>query len=429
LVGTAKAAEVSGLADVSAVANVDWWALLTDRSYLADPYPWLKQLQQRGPVHHDQASDVWFVLGHREFGQLAKAPQLGRDTRLWRGGWCTPENRQRDPVSYELLSEFQPQMINANPPDHRRMRDVFESAFKPSAIAALAPMIRAEADRLLHDMPNGSTLDFIEKFAAPLPLRVLCNLFEIPVQMDADIGRWSAALIKIGDIMMTADQKRDAHAALTQFKAYLREHLESRPKHAGDGMMDLVTRAFADGTLDEQEMLTNLVAMLIAGHETTVTLIGNGMLALLRHPDQMARLRSDRGLVRSAVEEFLRYEPGGNMILRVAIEDYRVGESVIPAGSLVIGLMGAVNRDPARFEQPDRLDIGRHPNAHFTFGSGIHICIGAALARLEAQIAFDSLLDRFPVINLAGEAQWRLDRINARGLATLPVQFEEAVTA
>lgn len=418
---------MSGLDDAD-VANVDWWALLTDRSYLVDPYPRLKQLRQRGPVHHDQASDVWFVLGHREFAQLAKAPQLGRDTRLWRDGWCTLQNKQRDPISYQLLDEFQPQMINANPPDHRRMRDVFESAFKPSAIAALAPMIQAEADRLLHDMPGGSKLDFIEKFAAPLPLRVLCNLFEIPAHMDPEIGRWSASLIKIGDIMMTPDQKQDAHISLTQFKDYLRGHLEYRPMQGGDGMMDLVTRAFDDGTLDEQEMLTNLVAMLIAGHETTVTLIGNGMLALLRHPDQMMRLRSDRGLVRSAVEEFLRYEPGGNMILRVAIEDYLIGESLIPAGSLVIGLMGAVNRDPARFELPDQLDIGRHPNAHFTFGSGIHICIGAALARLEAQIALDSLLNRFSGIELAGEPQWRLDRINARGLATLPVQLAEVAT-
>lgn len=417
---------MSALAAAVAATSVDWWALLTDRAFLADPYPWLRQLQQRGPVHHDQASDVWFVLGHREFAQLAKAPQLGRDTRLWRDGWCTPENRQRDPVSYQLLAEFQPQMINANPPDHRRMRDVFEQAFKPSVIAALTPMVQAEADRLLDAMPAGATLDFIEQFAAPLPLRVLCNLFEIPAEMDADIGRWSAALIKIGDIMMTPEQKRDAHAALTQFKAYLRTHLDARRQQPGDGMMDLVTRAFDDGTLDEQEMLTNLVAMLIAGHETTVTLIGNGMLALLRHPDQMARLRADRALVRSAVEEFLRYEPGGNMILRVAIEDYPVGGSVIPAGSLAIGLIGAVNRDPARFEQPDRLDIGRQPNAHFTFGSGIHICIGAALARLEAQIAFDALLDRFPAIELAGEAQWRLDRINARGLGTLPVRLGAA---
>jgi cytochrome P450 len=416
---------MSAFAERVAAAELDWWGLLTDPAFLANPYPWLQQLQQRGPVHHDRQSDVWFILGHREFAQLAKAPQLGRDTRLWRDGWCTAENQQRDPVSYQLLAEFQPQMINANPPDHRRMRDVFEHAFKPSAIAALAPMVQAEADRLLDAMPAGLTVDFIEHFAAPLPLRVLCNLFEIPAEMDADIARWSAALIKIGDIMMTPEQKRDALTALSQFKDYLRGHMVARPQQGGDGMMDLVTRAFDDGTLDEQEMLTNLVAMLIAGHETTVTLIGNGMLALLRHPEQMARLRATRSLLRSAVEEFLRFEPGGNMILRVAIEDYTLGTSVIPAGSLVIGLIGAVNRDPDRFEQPDQLDIGRHPNAHFTFGSGIHICIGAALARLEAQIAFDMLLDRFPAIDLAGQVQWRLDRINARGLASLPVRLAQ----
>jgi len=416
---------MSDLAAAVTAEAVDWWALLTDRDFLVEPYPWLRQLQQRGPIHHDRASDVWFVLGHREFGQLAKAPQLGRDTRVWRNGWCTPENKERDPVSYQLLSEFQPQMINANPPDHRRMRDVFEHAFKPSAIAALAPMVRREAERLLQDMPAGAPLDFMPAFAAPLPLRVLCNLFEIPQEMDAEIGRWSAALIKIGDIMMTPQQKREALDALGQFKAYLAQHLASRRQRAGDGMMDLVTRAWQDGTLDEQETFTNLVAMLIAGHETTVTLIGNGLLALLRHPDQMQRLRADRGLVRSAIEEFLRFEPGGNMILRAAIEDFPVGDAVIPAGALAVGLIGAVNRDPARFEQPDRLDIGRHPNPHFTFGGGIHICIGAALARLEAQVAFDLLLDRFAAIELAGEPQWRLDRINARGLGTLPVRLHE----
>lgn len=417
---------MSGLAAAVAAESVDWWPLLTDREFLADPYPWLRQLQQRGPVHHDRASDVWFVLGHREFGQLARAPQLGRDTRLWRDGWCTERNRREDPVSYQLLSDFQPQMINANPPDHRRMRDVFEHAFKPSAIAALAPMVQREAQRLLQEMPAGATLDFVTSFAAPLPLRVLCNLFEVPQSMDAEIGRWSAALIKVGDIMMTPAQKREALDALGQFKGYLRDHLAARRRGGGDGMMDLVTRAYEDGTLDEQETLTNLVAMLIAGHETTVTLIGNGLLSLLRHPGEMARLRADRGLVRTAVEEFLRYEPGGNMILRVAIEDFPLADRVIPAGALAVGLIGAVNRDPARFADPERLDVARHPNPHYTFGGGIHICIGAALARLEAQVAFDALLDRFGAIEPAGEAQWRLDRINARGLASLPVRLGAA---
>lgn len=417
---------MSALAAAAAAAKVDWWALLTDRAYLADPYPWLRQLQQRGPVHHDEGSDVSFILGHREFGLVARAPQMGRDTRLWRDGWCTPENKLRDPVSYELFSEFQPQMINANPPDHRRMRAVYEQAFKPSAVAALVPMIQAEAERLLDAIPLEGTVDLIGSFAAPLPLRVLRTLFEIPASMDDDIRRWSAALIKLGDIMMSHDQKEQAKAALSAFKTYLRGHLARRRENPGDGIIDAVIGAFDDGTLNEQETLTNLVSMLVAGHETTVTLIGNGMLALLRNPDQMARLRADPGLTRTAIDEFLRYEPGGNMILRVAIENFQLGDALIPAGSLVVGLVGAVNRDPSRFERPDSLDIGRRPNPHFTFGSGIHVCIGAPLARIEAQIAFDFVLARFPHIELDGEPAWRLDRVNARGLQSLPVRLGRA---
>ncbi len=357
---------------------------------------------------------------------MARAPQMGRDTRLWRDGWSTPAYRERDPLGYELFSRFQPQMINVNPPDHRRMRGVFESAFKPAAIAALAPMIQAEADRLLDMLGEGGEVDLIEHYAAPMPLRVLCNLYDIPADMDDSIRRWSASLIRIGDIMMTAGQKAEALAALNEFKDYLVGYLAERRKHPGSCLIDTLIAAWDDGTLNEEEALVNLVSMLIAGHETTVTLIGNGMLCLLREPEQLARLRGDRSLTPTAVDEFLRYEPGGNMILRVAIEDFALGDTVIPAGSMAIGLIGAVNRDPASFAHPDRLDIGREPNHHFTFGSGAHVCIGAGLARLEGRIAFDSLLDRFAGIELAGEARWRLDRVNARGLACLPVRLRRS---
>ena len=403
--------------------EIDWWTLLTDRAFLANPYPDLKRIQARGPIHYHAASGVYFVLGHREFGQIVRSPRMGRDTRLWSDGFCTPANRLRDPVAYRLLSEFQPQMINSNPPDHGRMRAVYEQAFKPNAVAELTPMIQAEADRLLDAMPAGGSAEFMEQFATPMPLRVLRNLFEIPAEMDGHIARWSAALIKIGDIMMNPDQKRDAHDALLEFKNYLRGHLDRRRQNPGNGVIDAVIAAFANGTMNEEETLTNLVAMLIAGHETTVTLIGNGMLSLLRHPSQLVRLRENRELARTAVEEFLRYEPGGNMILRVAIEDTQVGDMHIPAGALVIGLIGAINRDPAQFVQPDLLDLSRHPNPHFTFGGGIHMCIGAPLARLEARIAFNSVLDRYPRIELDGEPEWRLDRINARGLGRLPVRL------
>jgi cytochrome P450 len=405
--------------------EIDWWSLLKDRAFLADPYPELKRIRESGPVHYDALSGIYFVLGHREFVRIATALEMGRDTRHWSNGWCTAQNQRRDPVGYRLLSEFQPQMINSNPPDHGRMRAVYEHAFKPGAVAEYAAMIEEEADRLLDAMPGEGDIDLMPAFAAPMPLRVLRNLFDIPAEMDGDIARWSASLIKIGDILMTPVQKQDAHDSLLEFKVFLRSHLAQRAQKPGNGLIDGVIRAFDDHVLNEEETLTNLVSMLIAGHETTVTLIGNGMLCLMRHPEQLARLRADGALMRSAVEEFLRYEPGGNMILRVAVEDLRVGDTIIPKGSPVLGMIGAINRDPARFEDPDRFDIARHPNPHLTFGLGIHLCIGAPLARLEAQVAFRRLLDRYPSIELAGEPEWRLDRINARGLHRLPLRVSD----
>lgn len=402
--------------------GIDWWSILTDRAFLENPYDELKRLQALGPVHLDEASGVYFVLGHRAFLKVAKSSELGRDTRHWKNGWTAPDYRVHDPVGYRLFSEFQPQMINCDGAEHARMRKVYEPAFRSQAVRDVGALVEAEAAQLLDAMPREGTVDFIEAFAGPLPLRVLCKLFDIPQSLDETVARWSASLIRIGDILMTPDQKSEALEALTQFKAFLREHIAARRARPGDSLMDLAIRAHDDGTLDEEETLTNLVSMLVAGHETTVTLIGNGLLLLLRHPGEMARLRADRNLLRAAIEEFLRMEPGGNMILRVAREDVEVEGTLIPAGAPVLGLVGAINRDPARFERADEVDIGRPANAQLTFGSGPHVCIGAPLARLEAHVAFSALLDRYGSIELAGEPEWRLDRLNARGLGCLPVR-------
>lgn len=406
--------------------DFDWWATLTDTDVLRDPYPALARLRALGPVHFDHRSGVYFVLGHGAFSRIAKDPRMGRDTRAWADGWTSEGYRARDPLGYRLLSEFHPQMINVDGADHARMRGVYEPAFHPRPTKALTPLIEAEARRLLDAMPSNGVVDFMAAYAGPLPLRVLCALFDLPQSLDETIGRWSASLIRIGDIMMTPAQKEEALEALTDFKAVLRDLVAARRKAPGDSLMDMAIRAQDDGTLTEEETLTNLVSMLIAGHETTVTLIGNGLLLLLRHPDQMARLRADPDLMRPAIEEFLRMEPGGNMILRIALADVEIEGTTIPAGAPVIGLIGAINRDPARFADPDTCDIGRSGNAHFTFGGGAHFCIGAPLARLEASVAFSELLARYPRIETAGPEEWRLDRLNARGLARLPVRLEAA---
>jgi cytochrome P450 len=405
-----------------ASSAINWWGMLTDPEYLRNPYPDLKRIRELAPVHYDAYSGVYFVLGYHEFGLMAKAPEMGRDTRLWTNGWSTPENQKRDPATYRLFSEFQRQMVNANPPDHRRMRNVFEKDLRAGAVASFLPMIEAECRQLIDALPVDTPFDFMTTFANHLPRRVARNLFEIPPDMDEQLAHWNLALIKIGDIMMTPDQKREALAALLEFKAYLRGRLAYFRGAPGEGFIGMALAALANGTMDEEETLNNLLG-LVSGNETTVTLFGNGMLTLLRHPEQLENLRAHRELLQPAIEEILRYEPGINFILRVAISDFHCGDVLIPAGSLAIGLVGAFNRDPTRFENPDVFDISRRPNPHFIFGAGPHVCIGASLARIEAEAGFNTLLDRFPKIEMAGEPVWWVDRTNQRGLQTLPLRL------
>lgn len=402
--------------------TIDWWTMLTDPDYLANPHPHLKRIREIAPVQQDADSGIYFVLGHEEFNAMVRAPEMGRDTRLWDNGWNRPKNKDRDPLSYQLFSEFQRQIVNSNPPDHRRMRDVYERAFRPAEIPSFHPMIESECQRLVDALAVDTPIDFMAEFANHLPLRISRNLFEIPPEMDGQLAEWNAALVKIGDIMMSTDQKREALSALRKYKAYLRSHLESRRNNPGNGLIDLALEAWVNGTMDEEETLNNLKG-LVSGNETTVNVLGNGLLTLLRHPDQFEKLRSNPDHMGTAVEEMLRFEPSINFILRVAIKDFQCGDVRIPAGSLALGLIGAINRDPARFNNADTFDVTRNPNAQFIFGGGPHVCIGASLARLEIQTAFTTLLARFPRIELAGEPVWWSDRTNQRGLQSLPVRL------
>jgi cytochrome P450 len=405
--------------------GVDWWTMLTDPGFLRHPYPELNRIRDLGPIQFDPASGIYFVLGYRQFAQMAKTPQMGRDTRFWATGWSSAENRLRDPETFELFTEFQPQMINANAPDHRRMRGVYERAFRPGAMARYLPMIEAECRRLIDALPEGVSFDFMTTFANVLPHRVSLNLFDIDHEMDEPIAKWIAALSWLGNIITTPEQKREAKVAQREFKQFVREHLAACQGDPGDGFVGLALAAAANGTMDDEETLNNVV-MLISGSRTTLTLLGNGMYSLLKHPDQFNALRADRGLMKTAIEEMLRHEPGSSLIPRAGVSDFVCGGVQIPAGSLAIGLVGAINRDPSRFENPDAFDIQRQPNPHSVFGGGPHVCIGKALARMTAQVAFNALMDRFPRIELAGEPDWWTDRSDQRGLHALPLRLSRA---
>lgn len=406
--------------DSSSNIKVDWWRMLLDPDFIRSPHQKLHSIRKFGAIQFDAETGIYFVLGHREFRQLAMAPEMGRDTQLWVNGWSSPQNRQKDPLSYDLFSEFQRQMVNSNPPDHRRMRDVYERAFSPKRMLEFFPMIQAEAKKLISNLPEKIPFDFMENFANKLPLRVSRNLFGIPAEMDDQLAKWNSALIKIGDILMTPDQKSEALLALREYKDFLRKHLASKPNDSEEIFISLAQEALSSKIMDEEETINNCLG-LISGNETTVSLLGNGLLSLLKNRVQFDKLRNDLELMRSAIEEMLRYEPSINFILRVAIKDFQCGEIIIPQGSMAIGLVNAINRDPERFEEPEKFDISRQPNAQSIFGGGPHVCIGAALARMEAQICFSILMEEFSLIELAGEPLWWIDRTNQRGLKSLPI--------
>lgn len=406
-------------------SSVDWWTMFSDPAFLACPYRELNRIRDTAPVHFDPVSGVYFVLGHPEFRQMATACEMGRDTRLWSKGWSSAENRRADPLSYELFSTFQPQMTNANPPDHRRMRNVYERAFRQTDLQTFVPMIEAECARLVGAMPEGTPFDFMERVANPLARVVSRRMFDIPEDLDEDLARWVAALSLVGNIMMSPDEKQDALTALTEFRNYLRQRIASGVDTPGEGFVGLTLSAHADGAMDEDECLNNLVT-LISGGIAIATLVGNGLLALLHHPNEFARLRQDRSLLRPAIEEMLRYEPGGSFILRVAIEDVTCGGVPIPAGTLAIGLVAAIGRDPRIFEDPDRFDVSRTANPHMVFGAGPHICIGKALVRMTATALFETLMNRFEHIELAGDPFWWTHRSDQHGLNALPVRTGNA---
>jgi cytochrome P450 len=300
-------------------------------------------------------------------------------------------------------------------------------AFTPRVVEGLRPRIQAIVDELLEAVGNVGTMEVVDDLAYPLPVRVICEMLGVPPSDHLRIKQWSSDVARAldmigapGDPDVLARGQAGHHALAEYFMALLPE----RRAHPRDDLLSLLIAAEEQGDkLTEGELLVTCLLLFIAGHETTVNLIGNGLLALLRNPDQLQRLRMNPALLPTAVEELLRYDSPVQRTARIPNTDVEVGGRSIPRGTLVVAAIGAANRDPAHFPDPDRLDIGRADNRHIAFGFGIHYCLGAPLARLEGQIALGTLLRRFPSLALASQvADWR-ESSTLRGLRTLPVHF------
>jgi cytochrome P450 len=316
-------------------------------------------------------------------------------------------------------------MLVSDPPDHTRLRALVQKAFTPRMIEQLRPRIIAIVGELLDRIAErGGRFDLIEDLAYPLPVVVIAELLGVPPSERATFHDWSADLAASLDPLVSSELAERAMNSRDALHAYFRSIIaERRRAPKSDLISALVAVEERGDNLSEPELVVMCTLLLIAGHETTVNLIGNGVLALLRHPDQLERLRSTPELIGPAIEELLRYDSPVQLTGRIVTKPLTIGGQSIAAGDWVLPLLGAANRDPAQFSEPDKLDLGRNPNPHVGFGRGIHFCLGAPLARVEGQIAIGALIKRFPKLAVAGQPV-RRDQITLRGLKSLPLAIE-----
>ena len=318
-----------------------------------------------------------------------------------------------------------------DPPDHTRLRGLVSRAFTPRVVEELRPRILELVDELLDAAAEKGSIEIIEDLAYPLPVDVICELLGVPSEDHVQFREWSRETARSLDPeeVLPPEVREKRVKTMEAFSQYFQDLIAERRKHPGQGLIDgLIATEEAGDKLSEEELLSTCILLLVAGHETTVNLIGNGMLALLRHPDQLELLRNDPSLTTGAVEELLRYDPPVQLTGRTALEDMEVGGATIKKGRQSVLLLAAANRDPERFENPDTLDITRADNRHLAFGFGIHACLGAPLARLEGEIAFRRLCDRFEGLQLITDAPEYKENIVLRGLASLPVSFTSAAS-
>jgi pimeloyl-[acyl-carrier protein] synthase len=383
----------------------------------ANPYPFYRALQEEDPVHHSPLG-IWVCTRYDDAVMVLRDPRFGREgmARLMeaRLGLTQDASRARD-------------MLFQDPPDHTRLRALVSRAFTPRVVEVMRPHIQEIVDGLLDRVAEGRAMDVIEDLAYPLPVRVICEMLGVPASDQDVFKQWSTDIARSLDAgILPADSEvlprgRDARGALA---SYFRSLIARRRKDPKPDLLSGLIAAEEEGNkLSEAELVSTCMLLLIAGHETTVNLIGNGLLALLQHPDELRALREDPALIPTAVEELLRFDGPVQRTGRMTTAEVEIGGKLIPKDSVVVSVIGAANRDPAHFADPDRLDVSRKENRHIAFGFGIHFCLGAPLARLEGQIALGTVVRRLPRLELVSAApEWR-ESSTLRGLKTLPVTF------
>lgn len=394
---------------------------LGEPEVLANPYPFYHHLRATDPVHWDPLG-VWALTRYADVVSALHDPRLSTERIMLSLEEVPEAQREVQRPHYESLAK---QMAFVDPPDHTRLRSLVNRAFTPRVVEAMRPRIQGIVDRLLDAVQESGRMDVIRDLAYPLPTTVIADMFGCPSEDHDRLKKWSDDFAELFDVReLTPEELEERMGNLSDFTDYFRHLAVERKKDPGSDILSALLAAEEQGdALTAEEMVANCVLIVFAGHETTTNLIGNGLLALLRNPEQLERLREDPSLITSAVEEMLRYDSPVQFAARVAKESLQMGDKSIEKGQHVSIILGAANRDPERFPDPDRFDITRRDNRHVAFGYATHFCLGSPLARLEGQIALSTVLRRMPNLRLEHEnPPWR-SNIALHGLQSLPVSF------
>jgi pimeloyl-[acyl-carrier protein] synthase len=383
----------------------------------ANPYPVLREIQEHDPVHWMETARGWLITRYDDVSSVLRDPRCSADRTpttidaAWRR-----DSRVQAWLEHSLLG--------LDPPDHTRLRNLVNRAFTPRVVEPMRDRIVAHTDQLLDEAATGqSSVDIMAALAEPLPIRVIAELLGVSSDDHTRFARWSAAMAAALDIAFERETIEAADRAIDEMREYFRPLLDERRQAPQDDLLTALVQAEEDGDqLTEDELYSFCIILLAAGHETTTNLIGNGLLALLQHRDQLERLISEPDLTESAVEECLRFDPPPQATTRRALEAFELGDKQIRSGDLLILSIAGANRDPLRFSEPDQFDIARADNRHLGFGLGPHFCIGSPLARLEGSIVLRRIVERFPDIHLDPDRPYeRRSTGTVRGLTSLPV--------
>ena len=388
-----------------------------DPEFLADPYPTYHRLRAEDPVYQSPLG-FWVLTRYDDVSAVLRDPRF-----------------IKEPLAALVAARFGAEvprgvglsMLDRDPPDHTRLRGLVSKAFTPRVVDGLRSRIQQIVDELITRVQAAGSMDVIEEFAYPIPVNVICEMLGVPLADHERFKGWSLDIARgLDSIWLPPDSEvpRRSAASRHAINDYFRGLIaQRRASPRGDLLSALIAAEEAGDKLNEEELLATCILLLIAGHETTVNLIGNGVLALLRNPGELKRLRETPGLIMTAVEELLRYDGPVQRTARVASAEATIGGRTIAKGEMVMPFIGAADRDPSQFPDPDRLDLTRADNRHIAFGWGIHFCLGAPLARVEGQIAIDALVRRLPRLELMTDAPEYRQSLTLRGLKTLPVKF------